>query len=180
MANTKTYVIHGKFHWCKLLGAPRENNYGEKEWSVDFTPDTEGRDLLKEIGLLKRLKDPRDGDSRKESFLQFRQKELKADGTPAEPIRVVNAKAEAWTREMGLIGNESEGNAKFVVRDYGPGKQKGVYLRAIQVTKLVPYVTQDFAPVETDEEFFASDEIEGQLPEGMEPEVDPLDDDIPE
>lgn len=83
---------------------------------------------------------------------------------------------------MGLIGNGSEVNIKFAKRDYGKGKKAGMYIRAIQVVNLVPYVTQDFAPVESDEEFFGGEDNEqGKLPEGMEPVVeDELDDDIPE
>lgn len=184
MAN-KTYIIHGIAHWAKILGPPRHNDYtGDNEWSIDVTPDAEGRKILKELGLSDRLRDPKDTDSRKETFLSFRHKEFKADGEKADPIRVVNASAEPWDKDRdGLIGNESEVNAKFVVRDYGKGKKMGMYLRAIQVTKLVPYIIQDFAPVDSDEEFFAEEDTKTEvtpLPEGLEPVLDDdLNDDVP-
>lgn len=185
MAN-KTYIIHGIANWAKILGPPRDNSFtGEREWSIDVTPDAEGRAILKELGLSDRLRDPKDTDKREESFLSFRHREFKADGEKADPLRVVNANAEPWDKDRdGLIGNGSEVNAKFVVRDYGKGKKMGMYLRAIQVTKLVSYVVQDFAPVESDAEYFADTEevtpAKVVLPEGLEPVVDDLNDDVPE
>lgn len=179
MSDTTTHVIHGKAHWAKIVGPARMNNYDEKEWSIDVTPDAEGLDLLKKLGLSDRLRDPREGDKRTERFIAFRHKALKADGSPADPIRIVDAKAEKWP-EGRLIGNESEVNVKFVVKDYGKGKKKGVYIRAVQVVNLVPYEVRDFAPVESDESFFAA-EGEGRLPDGMEPQLeDDLNDDFPE
>lgn len=162
------------------------NEYtGEKEWSLDVTPDKAGRDLLKKLGIADRLRDPKEGDFRKESFLSFRSKEMKADGTKADPIRVVDANNQPWGSD--LIGNGSVVDAKFVVKDYGKGKKKGVYIRAVRVLELVPYIPQDFAPLTSDDEFFAEeatpttkDEI-ARLPEGMEPVVDnndELDDDV--
>lgn len=185
MASNKSYVIHGIAHWAKILGPPRDNEYtGEREWSIDVTPDADSRKLLKELGLNDRLREPKSGDTRTESFLSFRHREFKADGEKADPIRVVDAQTNPWTKEAnGLVGNGSEVNVKFVVRDYGKGKKKGMYIRAVQVVNLVPYVVKDFAPVETDEEFFAEGEPEteiARLPEGMEPVVDDLDDDVPE
>lgn len=180
-----THVIRGTAHWAKVLGPPRDNEYtGEREWSIDLTPDEDGRKLLKELGLSDRLREPKGKDTREQSFLSFRHREYKADGEKADPIRVVNASAEPWTKEMGLIGNGSDVNIKFAKKDYGKGKKAGMYIRAIQVINLVPYVTQDFAPVESDDQFFGGENndepVQGQLPEGMEPVVDPLDDDIPE
>jgi hypothetical protein len=183
----KTYIIHGVAHWAKILGPPRDNDFtGEREWSIDVTPDAEGRELLKELGLSDRLREPKDSDKRTESFLSFRHREFKADGEKADPIRVVKADATQWNKDNdGLIGNDSEVNAKFVVRDYGKGKKQGMYLRAIQVVKLVPYVTQDFAPVQSDDEYFADEPVGPAtvtpLPEGLEPVVDDdLNDDVPE
>jgi len=80
---------------------------------------------------------------------------LKADGEPADPIRIVNANNERWGND--LIGNGSMVDAKFVVKDYGKGRKKGMYIRAIRVLELVPYVPQDFAPLTSDDEFFAEE-----------------------
>jgi hypothetical protein len=153
----ETHVIRGIAHWAKVIGAPRKNEFtGEREWSIDLTPDAESRTLLRRLGISDRLREPKEGDSREESFFSFRHREFRADGAPADPIRVVNANAEPWGKD--LIGNGSEVNVKFVVKDYGKGKKKGVYIRAIQVINLVPYVIADFAPVQSDEEYFADGE----------------------
>lgn len=156
---------------------------GDREWSIDITPDKESRALIKRLGISDRMREPKDTDSRTESFMSFRHKELRNDGTRADPLRIVDADANPWDNR--LIGNGTEVNAKFVVKDYGKGRKKGVYLRAIQVINLVPYVIQDFAPIDTDEEHFAGGaEAKPQskvtrLPEGLEPVSDDLDDDIP-
>ena len=152
---------------------------GDKEWSIDVTPDADGLKLLKKLGVADRLREPKEGDERTEGFMSFRHKELKKDGSPADPLRVVNANNDKWGND--LIGNGTVVDAKFVCKDYGVGKKKGVYLRAIRVLEHVPYVAQDFAPLETDDEFFAADDSTPEadltpLPVGMEPE---LDDDVP-
>lgn len=176
-------MIRGSANWAKVVGAPRLNTYtNEKEWSIDVTPDKEGRALLRRLGIADRLREPKEGDFRTETFISFRHRELKKDGNKADPIRIVNANNEPWGND--LIGNGSTVDVKFVVKDYGKGKKPGVYIRAIRVLELVPYVPQDFAPLSTDDEFFAEGGVENDapaskfasLPEGMEPE---LDDDIP-
>jgi hypothetical protein len=115
--------------------------------------------------------------------MSFRHRELKKDGSPAEPLRIVDAENNAWNG--ALIGNGSKVDVKFVVKDYGVGKKKGVYIRAIRVLDLVPYISQDFAPLSTDDEFFAETDAKAidfvKLPDGMEPIVDDdLNDDVPE
>lgn len=170
------------FYWAKILGAPRENNFGKKQWSIEIEPDDEGRKLIKELGLNKRMKDPREGDQHQATYMSFHQDSVKADGSAADPIRVVKADGQPWAREDGLIGNRSVGDIKFVVKKYGPGKQDGVYIRAVRVLDLVPYVPQEFAPLSEDDQFFSAPEEEfARLPEGMEPTTieEELDDDLP-
>lgn len=138
--------------------------------------------MLKELGLADRLRTPKATDPRKEPFMSFRHKELKADGEKADPLRIVDADNNPWDKR--LIGNGSVVDAKFVVKDYGKGKKQGMYLRAVRVLELVPYIHQDFAPLDTDDEFFAkvedtSDQVPFPLPEGLEPAVDDLNDDVP-
>lgn len=180
----KTYFIRGVASWAKVFGAPRENNFGKKQWSIEVEPDKASMATLKEAGLTKKLRDPADNDTvHKGKYIAFYQDAKKADGTDADPIRVVNSDGNEWRKEDGLIGNGSIVDVKFVVKDYGPGKQKGVYIRAIRVMKLVKFTPQDFAPVGEDDEFFeAGDDSEfARLPDGMEPNVEneELDDDIP-
>jgi hypothetical protein len=169
-------------HWAKVIGSPRLNKFtGEKEWSIDVTPDKEGLATLKKLGIADRLREPKEGDTRTERFLSFRHNELKKDGTRAEPLRVVDANNNAWDNR--LIGNGSKVDVKFVVKDYGVGKKKGVYIRALRVLELVPYVSQDFAPLDTDDEFFAEDPVAEETTTATMPTVqdalDALDDDVP-
>ena len=150
---------------------------GEREWNVDVTPDAEGKALLKKLGIADRLRQPKEGDSRTEPFLSFRHKEMKADGTKAEPIRIVDANNDAW--DGRLIGNGSQVDVKFVVKDYGVGKKKGVYIRAIRVLDLVPYVSQDFAPLTSDDEFFSAADEDKATEFTVQDALDELDDDVP-
>jgi hypothetical protein len=175
-------VIRGTAYWAKILGAPRMNNFGKKQWSIEIEPNEEGLATLKELGLTKRLKDPDEKNQHKAKFLSFYHDATRADGGPNDPIRIVDGSTppKAWGKENGLIGNESVVDVKFVVKDYGPGKQKGVYIRAVRVLKLVPYVPQEFEPLSEEDAYFAEDDTTDEiarLPDGLEPE---LDDDVPE
>jgi hypothetical protein len=110
---------------------------------------------------------------------------VKKDGSKADPLRIVDSNNEPWNG--ALIGNGSKVDVKFVVKDYGVGKKKGVYIRAVRVLDLVPYVAQDFAPLSTDDEFFAtgsqetSSETEDKATEftTVQDVLDDLDDDVP-
>lgn len=104
---------------------------------------------------------------------------MKADGNKADPIRIVDANGEPW--DGRLIGNGSIVDVKFVVKDYGVGKKKGVYIRALRVLELVPYVSQDFAPLDSDDDFFGKVPEDLKLPADLEPQVrEELNDDFPE
>lgn len=138
---------------------------------------------MKKLGLSDRLRDPKEGDTRTEQYVSFRQKELRKDGSPNDPIRIVDASNKTWNDR--LIGNGSIVEVKFVVRDYGPGKKAGMYIRAIRVLELVPYETQEFAPLDSDDEYFAGntdneDTVEAELRRmDAENSQDDLDDDVP-
>lgn len=156
---------------------------GEREWSIDLTPDTDGRKALKKLGLSDRLREPKDGDNRTESYVSFRQSEFRKNGEPNDPIRIVDARNRPWDPKT-LIGNGSTVEVKFVAQDYGPGKHKGMYIRAIRVLELVAYEAQDFAPLSEDDEYFSADADEDKE-DTVEAELrrmdaeDDLDDDVP-
>lgn len=153
MANgNSTHYIRGQANWAKVVGAPRKNNFDEgvREWTIDVSPDAEGQALIKSLGLSDRLKT----NQPHSPHLAFKQREFRADGTANDPIRIVDANGEAWGEE--LIGNGSDVDVKFNVKDYGKGKRKGVYIQAIRVLKLVPYKGTDFAPLTADDEYFSA------------------------
>lgn len=177
-------VVRGVASWAKVLGAPRLNTYtGDKEWSIDVTPDKEGRTLIRKAGIADRLREPKENDTRKESFMSFRHKELRKDGTPNDPLRIVDSDNAKWGNS--LIGNGSTVDVKFAVKDYGPGKKKGVYIRAVRVLEHVPYEVEDFAPLDSDDEYFANASTEAETEERPQTVLealdadDELDDDFP-
>jgi hypothetical protein len=181
--NSVTMVIRGKLHWAKVLGKPRFNEYsGENEWSVDVTPNAESLTKLRGAGLEDKLRTPKKNDKRTEPFVSFRQKEFREDRvtkerTPNAPIRVVNIEGKDWP-QTELLGNDTVADVKFLVRDYGKGKPKGVYIQAIRVLDLVPYKIEEFAPLSDDDEFFAAaDDSSDQVP--FPSSDDDTDDDVP-
>jgi hypothetical protein len=163
LSDSETVYIRGEANWAKIVGPPRLNKFtDEKEWAIDVTPDKDSRLKLRKLGISDRLREPKEGDKREETFFSFKQRELRKDGTKNDPIRIVDANGDDWNG--ALIGNGSTVDVKFVVKDYGKGKKKGVYIRAVRVLDLVPYEIKEFAPLSSDDEFFGGE---------AEPEAEP-------
>lgn len=139
----KALLIRGKAKWAKVLGAPvwgYENTF--KEWTVDVYIDEATSEKLKNEGLKDVIKNKGDGD-----YIVFRRKELKQDGSPNKPIRVVDAKGNTWNQDV-RIGNGSTVNVNFAPNEYKKGKFS-VNILALQVWDHVPYNGGDF-PVKED------------------------------
>lgn len=185
-----TVIFRGKASFAKILGAPVLNYSKDgKEWKMDLHIVDKG--ILKEaksLGISDKVK-------QKETYLNgdphltFKQSELRKDGTPNYPIKVVDAAGKPWP-ETTLIGNGSDVDVKFIVMDHGPGKNKGMYIRSVRVLKLVPYERREFDPIDENDEFFNEAEAAEELAQqeardAVEPEVSEekieveLDDDIP-
>lgn len=150
-----TEYMRGRIFWAKIFGAPRPNYDGDaREWTFEFEPDENGVETLEEHGLEDRLKDKRDkkGYEDREPFLILKRKEFKYDGDRNEHIRVVDAQNQPWSGNA-LIGNETVVDVKVTIVDYGPRKKKGIYPTAIRVLDLVPFVPQEFAPLDEDDEY---------------------------
>lgn len=138
----------------KVLGDPVPNyNRDGNEWTMDFTPDAEGKKLLKELKIADKIKNK--GDERGD-FIQLKQKETQANGKANFPITVVDARNRPWDPNV-KIGNGSTVEVKFKVVPY-PGKPTGVYPQAVRVLELIPYVRQEFAPLPEDNQYFQADE----------------------
>lgn len=116
--------------------------------------DKAGVTLMKELGIGNKVKNK--GDERGD-FIQFKQKAIRADGTPNRPITVVDARNRPWDPKIvngevtNKIGNKSLVEVKFNVVEYKT--TTGVYPQAIRILELVPYVRQEFAPLPEDSEF---------------------------
>ena len=143
--------ITGTVHWAKVLGDPVPNYTRDgREWTLDLTPDDDGYALIKKLGISSKIKNK--GDER-ENFIQFKQREFRADGTRNKPLPVYDARNQLWDPET-KIGNKSTVEVKFNVVDYGKGKPQGVYPQAVRVLELVPYVRQEFAPLPEDSKYY--------------------------
>lgn len=178
MSEKVTSYIRGTSWYCKLLGDPVLNyNKDGKEWTIDVQLDPSGVKQVKSLGLGSRIKNK---DNDMGDYLHFKQSEtitVAGEVKVMDPPKVVDSKGNTWDPEK-KIGNGSVIDVKFEVKDYGVGKQKGVYLKAVRVLKHVPYEPNDFAPLSEDDEFFAegSEDIAVDEFEGSE---DFLDDDYP-
>lgn len=180
MGKDQTIVIRGKANWAKVTGAARPYTGNPKYdkgpyWSIDVTPNAESRALLKAVGISKKLREPGDTDFRKESFLTLRHLENRADGGKNTSPEIKDGRGQVW--DGRLIGNGTDVDVKVKVKDYGSGVEKGAYLQAIRVLKLVPYEGQSFEALSEDDEFFAaSDEDNGTDPDFV---AEDLDDEAP-
>jgi hypothetical protein len=156
MANTteaqNVIVKDLEFFWAKL-GKPVDP-FGTLQWEMQVRFPKKREEEMEAYGKVK----PVDGEKGKLS-VNLRKKALKADGSPAQQIEVVDTKGELI--DPRTIGNGSKGNVKLMLRDYevkGPnGKvtKRGtqVMLTKVQVTELVKYEpksTNDFDYDDTD------------------------------
>ena len=182
MSAANTHVIRGVGRWMKVLGDPVDN-FGKdgKEWVFDLTPDANGKKLLKKLKLDDRIKNKADdrGD-----FITMKQRATKMNGEANRPINVVDKFGKQWDRNEKL-GNGTDVDVKFNIKDYGPGKRMGVYPQAIMVLNHVAYEAQDFAPLSEDDQFFSAEApqsefemaINGHTSE-IENVIDPFNDDL--
>jgi hypothetical protein len=192
MTTKTTHVMRARLDWAKVLGTPVLNKFSqEREYSLDATPIRKSdRDEIASIGIADRLKTPKADDTRKETFIHFRQREFRTDKNGEkvknDPIKIVDVTGQPWGDK--LLGNGTVADVKYTVVDYGPGKHKGVYMAAIRVLDHVEYESQDFAPLSEDDEYFANRESGTEASDakvdtpdsaGNTPNPDELDDDIP-
>jgi len=162
MAKKNTHVIHGVAHWAKILGDPVPNYGGDnREWTIDVTPDADGTKILRDLGVDSRIKNK--GDERA-NFIQLRQKEKRLDGTLNRAPAVVDEDGRPWPKDK-LIGNGTVVDVKFSFRDYGPGKQPGIYPEAIRIREHKEYIPQHFAPIagREDDEPKADEKPQGHI-----------------
>jgi hypothetical protein len=170
---TETVVFRGKASYAKIIGDPSLNyNKDGKEWKMDLELTNKGViDEAKKLGIGDRVRQ-KEGYLNGNPFMTFKQAELRKDGKPNQPIKVVDIKGNRWDDK--LIGNGSDVDVKFVVMDHGPGKKQGVYIRSVRVLKLVPYEKSEFEDIDENDEFYseadALEEVEA---------YDELDDDLP-
>lgn len=146
-------LIKGTVKWCKILGEPHwgyENKH--REWSTDVFPEEESLNRMIAEGLEDKIKDKGVG-----KFITFKRREIKIDGQPNQPIRVVDHHGEAWNPKS-KIGNGSTVHVNFAVNEYGKN-QKSANILSLQVWDHVPYEGGEF-PVKEDEENWVAEVAE--------------------
>lgn len=132
-------MIKAKAYYAKVIGKPKPGYDKTKlEWSLDaaISPDT--KKLLIKQGIGEYVKNK--GDDRGD-FITFKRPAMKADGTPAKPIRVVDNKGQPWDQNT-FIGNTSTININYALNEKASGGIKPGLI-AVQVWEHVPYVPSD-------------------------------------
>lgn len=148
--NREIGYLRGKLYWFKALPSQLHDNYNKdgKEWTFDVSLDADGVKHAKQHKEL-RIKD-KDDDRGK--FISFKQKELRANGDPNNPVKIVDAAGHPWP-ENKQIGNGSVADVKFEIRNFGTGKYPGIYPRAVRILEHVAFESQEFAPIDEDDEY---------------------------
>lgn len=179
MADRKTVFVTGKVYWAKIVGDKAlVQNYERdgREWTVELVPDD--TTFLKENKLLDRLKDKEDAKNPdKGAFIILKKPEFDKEGEKNEPFRIYDGTGEeqvAW--DDRLIGNGSSVDAKLQIVDWGPGKKKSIYLIALRVTDLVPYVSNEFGAMDDNR---PAKKPAKKPTKASTAELDDLDDDVP-
>lgn len=180
----KTVFLRGKAFWCKLLEDQLHLNYGKdgKEWSVDFSPNDEGKAVLKGLKVDDRLKNK---DNELGDYLTLRLKEFRKDDKPNDKPKIVDGRGDPWPQDK-RIGNGSDVDVKLNWVDYGPGKKAGLYLQSMRVLDWIPYEGGGFPEIDSDDEYFGKAITfpvgGGSVAQAVEAAwgTDDLDDDIPE
>lgn len=156
--NTQIVYLRGKTSFCRVLGEPHLNYAKDgREWTMDLKLDDNAVKEVKGYGLGAKIKTKEtylDGTP----YMSFRIKEFLPDGKPAYPCKVQDANGDDWDHTVE-IGNDSVVDVKFAVRDYGRGKPKGVYLRAVRVLDLVEYKGKgsgEFPKLDESDEFYGT------------------------
>lgn len=133
--------------WYPRLDPQRPNarfNKDRPTWEVQIrTSDKKVKAEWTKLNLKPKTVDADDGIF---YSVTLRKKSKKADGSPNDPVRVVNGSLEPI--DPRSIGNGSVGNIRVFQYEYGEDKKIANMLMSIQVTKLKEYV-----PKPSDDEF---------------------------
>jgi hypothetical protein len=111
----------------------RSSRNGPSTCTLTRTPPT----TLEAEGLGPKLKDKNTG----EQYITFKRKELKGDGTPNQPIRIVDHRGNAWDNRK--IGNGSTVNVNFAINEFKP-KQFAANILSLQVWDYVSFTGNEF------------------------------------
>jgi len=158
MGNTTTLYLRGETSFAKLLGDPLPNYSKDGfEWKVDLKIDPKDIKSLKAAGVADRVK-MKENYLDGAPYLTLKVKSERTDRVTGEKYKVdppviVDKSGEPWDPKK-LIGNGSIVDVKITIRDFGPGRPKGIYLNKTRVLKLVPYNNDDFPELDEADPFY--------------------------
>ena len=148
-------VISGTAYWASVI-SPNTKFDADGVWTIDVgNLDDLNKKKAQKDGLTVKNK----GDE-KEDFVTFKRKVRNAKGSLNRQPNVVDANKRLITDTM--IGNGSKVNVLYEPFEWNFGGKTGVSadLRAVQVTELVPYSTEEDDAFAVVPDGFTSDEAE--------------------
>ena len=148
-------VMSGTAYWASVI-TPNTKFDADGVWTIDVgNLDDLNKKKAQKDGLTIKNK----GDE-KEDFVTFKRKVRNAKGNLNRQPNVVDANKRLITETM--IGNGSKVNVLYEPFEWNFGGKTGVSadLRAVQVTELVPYTTEEDDAFTIVPDGFTSDEAE--------------------
>ena len=148
-------VISGTAYWASVI-TPNTKFDSDGVWTIDVgNLDDLNKKKAQKDGLTVKNK----GDE-KEDFVTIKRKVRNAKGSLNRQPNVVDANKRLITETM--IGNGSKVNVLYEPFEWNFGGKTGVSadLRAVQVTELVPYSTEEDDAFDVVPDGFTSDEAE--------------------
>jgi len=148
-------VISGTSYWASVI-TPNTKFDADGVWTIDVgNLDDLNKKKAQKDGLTIKNK----GDE-KEDFVTFKRKVRNAKGSLNRQPNVVDANKRLITETM--VGNGSKVNVLYEPFEWNFGGKTGVSadLRAVQVTDLVPYSTEEDDAFDVVPDGFTSDEAE--------------------
>ena len=148
-------VISGTAYWASVI-TPNTKFDADGVWTIDIgNLDDLNKKKAQKDGLTVKNK----GDE-KEDFVTIKRKVRNAKGNLNRQPNVVDANKTLITETM--IGNGSKVNVLYEPFEWNFGGKTGVSsdLRAVQVTELVPYTTEEDDAFDVIPDGFTSDEAE--------------------
>ena len=148
-------VISGTAYWASVI-TPNTKFDADGVWTIDVgNLDDLNKKKAQKDGLTIKNK----GDE-KEDFVTFKRKVRNAKGNLNRQPNVVDANKTLITETM--VGNGSKVNVLYEPFEWNFGGKTGVSadLRAVQVTELVPYTTEEDDAFDVIPDGFTSDEAE--------------------
>ena len=152
-------VISGTAYWASVIN-PNTKFDADGVWTIDVgnLDDLNKKKAMKD-GLTIKNKGDDKGD-----FVTIKRKVRNAKGSLNRQPNVVDAQKRLITETM--VGNGSKVNVLYEPFEWNFGGKTGVSadLRAVQVTELVPYTTEEDDAFDVVPDGFTSDEAEEDLP----------------